>query len=301
MGTSVETIDLNFLSRAGVIASFLVETTAGPVLVESGPTSTLEALENALCERGYTLGNIGHVFLSHIHLDHAGAAWRLAEMGAMIHVHPAGVKHLVAPDILWASAKRIYGEAMERLWGEMRAISNEQVHPCEDGERVEVGDAVFTAHETLGHAKHHLAWQLNDEALFTGDVAGVKLGNGPVQPPCPPPDIDLETWENSFDLIRRLAPSCLYLTHFGRVEEAAIERHLKELHSTLREWADWIHGKVDSGLSSEALVPKFERFVSDRLTAAGLGEDACLDYETANPAFMSVSGLTRYWKKRAQA
>lgn len=291
----VHIIDLNFQGHPGTIAAFLVETAEGPVLVESGPATTLDALEVGLRGKGVDLAEIQHVFLTHIHFDHAGAAWRFAELGATIHVHPFGQSHLADPEVLWKSAKRVFGEDMERLWGEMRGIPTSQLHVYEDGESFSLGDRTFTALHTPGHAKHHIAWQLDEEVIFAGDVAGVSLDGGPVQAPSPPPDIDLEAWTASIERLQESSADRLYLTHYGEVSEK--ESHLAELQGCLDEWCDWMAVHLQSA-EPAALVPKFAGYVRKQLQQRGLSEAALADYEVVNPAQMSVYGLARYLSKK---
>lgn len=291
---AIHLIDLHFQGHPGTIAVFLVETTAGPVLIESGPSTTLPALESGVAAVGYRLADIAHVFLTHIHFDHAGAAWRLAEHGATIHVHPQGIDHLADPAVLWKSAKRIFGDAMEPLWGEMRPIAPAQLRAWEDGEGLEIGDQVFRAWHTPGHAKHHIVWQVQC-AVFAGDVGGVCLRGGPVQPPCPPPDIDLEAWRQSIARLRQLEAETLYLTHFGVVR--AIAPHLDALESELDEWCRWMEERLDRE-SLAAMTAHFADYVNARLQAQGLSEAARAEYELVNPAFMSVQGLARYLQKK---
>jgi len=294
----IHTIDLNFQGHPGTIAAFLVETSAGPVLVESGPATTLESLEIGLKNSGHALSDIQHVFLTHIHFDHAGAAWRFAELGATIHVHPFGQSHLADPEVLWKSAKRVFGEAMERLWGEMRNISPAQIHACQHEETIRVGDTAFTAWHTPGHAKHHIAWQCGEEALFAGDAAGVSLAGGPVQPPCPPPDIDLELWAESIECLQACSAETLYLTHFGVVSEK--ESHLAALSECLDNWHHWMADRLEESEPSDLVVP-FAEHVADQLRQAGLSEEALGHYEVANPTQMSVYGLARYLNQRGTA
>lgn len=287
----VHVLDLDFQGHPGTIASFLVETADGPALVESGPATTLPALEQGLGKHGHRLEDVGHVFLTHIHFDHAGAAWRLAEHGATIHVHPFGVRHLGEPETLWKSAKRVFGDDMERLWGEMRSIPEDRLHACEDGETIAMGDAEFKAWHTPGHAKHHIAWQLGDN-VFTGDAAGVALEGGPVQPPCPPPDIDLEAWKQSLDQLRALKARAFYLTHFGKVEQ--VEALLDELSEALNRWCQWVDDRFIPEVKPAELIPLFEAHVADELRQRGVSETGVSDYLIANPPFMSVNGLARY-------
>jgi len=291
-------IDLNFLGVPQAIGCYLFETEDGLVLIETGPYSTFPILNKEIQRLGFTINDIKKVLLSHIHLDHAGAAWKFAENGADIYVHPLGYKHLLDPSRLMESAKRIYKEDMDRLWGNMDVIPQDQLHAIEDGDAVEIGGHTFIAHHTPGHAVHHIAWQ-NENILFTGDVAGVKIGeDSMVVPPCPPPDINIEDWQTSIDKIRNMSVDILYLTHFGKVTEKLL--HLAQLEEVLLSWANWMKPKFEQGLSSKDIIPEFKAFVDKQLIDFGIEEARLNQYETANPSFMSVSGLLRYWKKKLQ-
>ncbi len=293
----IKILDLNFLGANHTIASYLLETSAGPVLFETGPHSTFPQLEKNLAEHGYRAEEVQHVFVTHIHLDHAGAAWAFAEKGATVYVHPFGVRHLSDPSKLMASARRIYQEEMDRLWGEMNAIAGERLHPTAHEESITVGDQTVKAWHTPGHAVHHIAWQVGD-LLFTGDVAGVKIDDGIVVPPCPPPDINIEDWQASIELIKKLPLSRLYLTHYGPVTE--IRDHLATLERRLLEWANWMKPFYEQGTDPNAITPQFEAFVRKELENHGISEEGLERYEYANPSWMSVAGLLRYWKKREE-
>lgn len=295
----ITTLDLNFLGIDRAIAAFIVKTSEGPVLIESGPYSTFPHLTEQIKAAGYAPTDIQHVLLTHIHFDHAGAAWAFAKQGAKIYVHPFGAKHLAQPDKLWSSAKRIYQDDMERLWGEMQAIPEEQIKAVEHEEVISIGNAKFTALHTPGHAVHHIAWQF-EEVVFTGDVAGVRVHpeDRLVEPPCPPPDINVEDWLDSISKIRALNPKTLYLTHFGKVED--IDWHLDALEIRLIEWSNWIKVKMEMGQDPEETVPEFKEFVAKQLKEMGVGEEGIRQYEAANPSYMSVSGLMRYWKKKQE-
>lgn len=295
----IHTLDLHFLEFDRAIASFLVETSEGPVLIESGPYSTFPTLVERIKKTGYSPKDIRHVLLTHIHFDHAGAAWALAQQGAQIYVHPFGARHLSAPEKLWDSARRIYQDDMERLWGQMQPIPNEQITPVDHEQPIVVGDTTFRAWHTPGHAVHHVAWQL-DDVIFTGDVAGVRIhaDDQIVEPPCPPPDINIEDWLDSIKKIRQLKPKALYLTHFSRVED--IDWHLDELERRLIDWGNWIKEKMELGHGPEETVPGFKAFVADQLRKEGVDEPAIRQYEAANPSWMSVAGLMRYWKKKKE-
>jgi glyoxylase-like metal-dependent hydrolase (beta-lactamase superfamily II) len=294
----IHVLDLHFLNYEHAIASFLIESSDGPILIETGPYSTHKSLVKALADLGFELKDIKHVLLTHIHFDHAGGAWALAEQGATIYVHPFGARHLAAPTKLYESARMIYGEEMERLWGDMRAIPTEQIHETLHNETLEIGNVSIKALHTPGHAKHHIAWLFN-ETLFTGDVAGVKIDNGPVLPPCPPPDINIEEWIASIDLIEQSPAKSLYLTHYGCI--TGIDTHLQALKAMLEDWSIWVKDNHQSGQSIEEMTPKFKKYTRNQLIAKGVTEPGLSRYEAANPSWMSVSGLVRYWKKKEQA
>lgn len=291
----ISVLDLHFLNLEHAIASFLIETTDGPVLVESGPYSTFSSMKAELARHGYTPQDVKHVLLTHIHFDHAGAAWAFAKSGATIYVHPFGASHMEDPTKLYNSAKMIYGDEMERLWGKMEKIPKDQLVAPEHRGKLIIGDKTFTALHTPGHAKHHIAWQL-DDVIFTGDVAGVKIEDGPVVPPCPPPDINLEDWNQSIDILLERRAQLLYLTHYGQITE--IRNHFHALRNILNDWAHWVKEKWESGTNAEEITPQFSAYTADQFRKQGVSELGVKQYEAANPSWMSVAGLIRYWKKK---
>lgn len=293
----IHVLDLGFLGIDHAIASFLIETSAGPVLVETGPHSTFTSMEQQLHKHGYQPSDIKHVLLTHIHFDHAGAAWAFANHGANIYLHPFGKSHMADPTRLYNSAKMIYGDEMERLWGVMEKIPEDQLITPGHNESLTIGDKTFTALHTPGHAKHHIAWQL-DNTIFTGDVAGVKIENGPVVPPCPPPDINLEDWEQSLDILMERKARSFYLTHYGEVTD--IGDHVHQLRNMLTHWANWIKEKWESGMGAEEMTPLFSEYTANQLREIGVSEHGVKQYEAANPSWMSVAGLIRYWKKKQE-
>ena len=290
-------LDLDFLDESASIASFLIESSDGLILIESGPETTFDHLTKAIERKGFDWKDVRHVLLTHIHFDHAGAAWKFAENGAKIYVHPIGLPHLQNPEKLWNSAKMIYGDDMDRLWGNMKPIDEKLLVAADDGEVLKIGGLEIKVHYTPGHAVHHNAYQI-ENIIFTGDVAGVKINNGPVVPPCPPPDIDLGKWKKSIQKLKDLKPEKLYLTHFGIVEE--VEKHLSELEIILEDWANWMKPYFDAETSAEEITPKFMDYTKNQLKKAGVSEEDLVRYEYANPSWMSVSGLFRYWKLKAQ-
>ncbi|APD09828.1 MULTISPECIES: MBL fold metallo-hydrolase [Thermus] len=290
----VRVLDLGFQGVERVIASFLLDTPVGPVLIETGPESTYARLEEGLRAHGVEPGAVRHVFVTHIHLDHAGAAWRLAELGATVYVHPKGAPHLVDPSRLLASAERIYGELLKPLWGELKGIPPERVRVLGDGEVVDLGGVRVQALETLGHASHHHAY-LVDGVVFAGDIAGVRIAPGPVLPPTPPPDIHLESWYASLDRLLSLRPEALYLTHFGVYRD--VEAHLLALRQALEDWAGWTLSRLREGLSQEEMTRRFEAYWREGLKRAGVDEAGMRLYELADPPYMNLQGLVRYWQK----
>lgn len=291
------TIDLNFLGVSDAIASFLIETEKGLVLIESGPYSTFPKLAEAIQAKGFAIEDIQHVLLTHIHLDHAGAAWAFAEKGAQIYVHPLGAKHLSSPGRLMASARKIYQDDMDRLWGDMRDIPEDQVNTVQNGEILDFGNVKFTAWHTPGHAVHHIAWEW-DNRMFTGDVAGVRIGQQSVCPPCPPPDIDLHSWQESINLIKDRNPETLYLTHYGEVTD--ITAHLAKLEAKMHAWADWIKPHWENNRKPEDCTAAFQAYVQQQLLEEGVKEEDLPKYEAANPSWMSVAGLMRYWRLKSE-
>lgn len=287
-------IDLQFLQSSQVIAAFLIQEGTRNILVETGPASTLKTLKEALTQYGLQPEDITDVLLTHIHFDHAGAAWYFASKGAHVYVHPVGYPHLRHPEKLVASAKRIYKDQMDELWGDIYAIPEDKLTAIEDREVLKLGTLKWIAHHTPGHAKHHIAWQL-DDLLFTGDVAGISLQGRAVVPPCPPPDIDLEAWDQSMQRIGELEPQKLLLTHFGAVTD--IEQHLLKLKDELWYWANWIR---ENGMEKnpEEIIPEFVMMIEHRLKKLGLEKEWIERYHKANPPEMSVTGLQRYWKKK---
>lgn len=291
----IEIIDLNFQGVPESIAAFLIRGQEGSILVESGPHSTLPVLEAKLNSFGVALKDIKHILLTHIHLDHAGAAWAIArEAGASVFVHPRGKAHLLDPSRLMASAKRIYGDQMDSLWGDLQPIPAAQLKTINHGERLQLEGLTFTAWHTPGHASHHIAWQL-ENVVFTGDVAGARIGQGVIVPPCPPPDINIREWKDSIRLLSRLDVDKLYLTHFGVFQD--ISNHLSILEKTLDAWVDWIKPYILNDSSPETILQDFKLYVEKSYEDKKMGPEMKDKYAKANPLDMNVSGLMRYWQK----
>ena len=297
MSILIRTLDIRFLDEPHVIANYLIESNEGLILIETGPVTAHNHLKEAIKAEGFDWKDVRHVFLTHIHFDHAGGAWKFAQNGAKIYVHPIGLPHLANPERLWNSAKRIYLDDMERLWGEMKPIDPQQLVAVGDGDKIEIGGVVIRAYYTPGHAIHHNAYQI-DDIVFTGDVAGVKINQGPVVPPCPPPDIDISAWKNSIQKIKKLHPRKLYLAHFGTVTD--VENHFNQLEHMLDDWSSWIKPHFEAQTPAMTITPQFVAYTQNQLRQFGVSEDDIARYEKGNPSFMSVSGLLRYWKLKSE-
>ena len=298
---TVITLDLKFLGEDAAIAVFVVPDAAGDglTLVECGPFATHDNLLAALAQYGLEPDQVHTVLLTHIHFDHAGAAWWWARRGARVYVHPRGHRHLLDPARLYASAARIYGaETMESLWGRMEEIEAEQLVVTADRDSFSIGGRQWTAHHTPGHANHHIAWATG-EVVFTGDVGGVTIQGGPVVPPLPPPDVDVAAWQDSLERLASLKATTFYLTHFGRV--AANGDHLSELERRLLEYVAWIEKRAASGQEPEQITEGFTRYYVDELREAGVADDVIPAYLAANPPGMSVTGVLRWLRVRDSA
>jgi glyoxylase-like metal-dependent hydrolase (beta-lactamase superfamily II) len=300
----IETVDLGFMDTEEIIASFLLTGEGSTAIIETGPTTCIKNLMRGLEDRGVAPEDVDKVFLTHVHLDHAGASGNLTELlpKATFYVHKIGYPHLVDPSTLIKSATRIYGEeSMEEMWGEVRAVPEDRLEKLEGGEEIEAAGGVLVAHYTPGHAYHHLAfYEPESGALFAGDVAGVRLpGQSYVKPPTPPPEIDIEAWKESIEAIRKLAPGALYPTHFGSYKDT--ERHLSELEQRLQEWLLFIEERIDEELSRENIIEEFSVMGDEELLQEGGSPEKSERYQLAANYEMLVDGLMRYVSQRRES
>jgi glyoxylase-like metal-dependent hydrolase (beta-lactamase superfamily II) len=293
--TPVVTLDLNFQGRKQAIASYLISHSGGLVLVESGPGSTLPALQAALAEGGYPLRAVTHVLLTHIHLDHAGAAGWLARQGAEVYVHPVGAPHMLDPEKLLASAGRIYGDQMDSLWGEFLSVPENKLHVVGDEERIVIGNLEFLPINTPGHAEHHYAY-LFEDICFSGDIGGVRIPGFPyMRMPMPPPELHLDKWRASVKRLRQEKFNRIAPTHFGIFADP--DWQLNELEKNLEAVSRWLEQVMPAEPPIEVLREKFTAWMVEQAIASGLSDQALKSYEVANPVGMSADGLQRYWRK----
>lgn len=284
---TVGPIDLHYQGAERVIGCYLLETPDGPALFDCGPASCVEELRAGLGERGLELPDVRHLLLSHIHLDHAGAAGVLVRENPSLQVHVSeiGAPHLVDPSRLERSARRLWGDAFDSLWGELAPVPEQNVQVA--GERV-VGLDCFPA---PGHASHHVCYIDDDGTLYAGDAAGVRIApDSAVLPPAPPPDFDHVAWIETAKEILRRDPRRLALIHFGAFDDVA--RHVEELLGRLDEWTTW----TERGLT--------EGEFTERVRAGLAADDTRPDidaYDRAMPFWQSYAGLKRYWETRGEA
>jgi glyoxylase-like metal-dependent hydrolase (beta-lactamase superfamily II) len=301
IGDGLWQLDLGFQDRAGVIAAYLMAGDDQLALIETGPSSCLPNLRAAIAQTGHDLSDLTHALVTHIHLDHAGAAGPLARDNPdlRVFVHPFGAPHLIDPSKLVASATRIYGDQMEPLWGEFSPIAEPQVHVLMDGEVIKVAGRRLLTAFTPGHAHHHVAYiDLRDRLGFTGDVGGVRMQDTDyVAPPTPPPDLDREKWWVSIDRLQGFDLDRLYLTHFGEFKD--VDRHLADLGRNLDEFLEIGTKALDADVEPDELT----RQLHDRM-ARGLGDvhpGVLVNLEWATPSYMATLGLTRWHKKQRAA
>jgi glyoxylase-like metal-dependent hydrolase (beta-lactamase superfamily II) len=292
-----EIIDLRFMDTEEIIASFLLGGNGPTAIVETGPTTCIENLMQGLKDRGVAPEDVEKVLLTHVHLDHAGASGNLVELlpNAVFYIHEVGYPHLADPSTLLKSATRIYGEeVMDQFFGEMRPVPEDRLRELKDGEEIEVAGGVLVAHDTPGHAYHHMAfYEPESGALFAGDIAGVRLpGQSYIKPPTPPPEVNIEAWKGSLEAIRKIAPESLYPTHFGCYED--VERHLNELGQRLEEWLLLVEERMDEELSREEITEELQVIGDEELVQEGAAPGDSERYELAANYEMLVDGLMRY-------
>ncbi|HTK10627.1 MAG TPA: MBL fold metallo-hydrolase [Ktedonobacteraceae bacterium] len=298
--TGLWQISLPFQGEPGIIGSYLLADQEQLLLIDPGPTTTLPALLDTIHETGHTPEAITHILLTHIHLDHAGATGNLLQYTpqAKVYVHRLGAPHLLDTTKVVASATRIYGERMQTLWGEIRSVPAHRLSVLEHGDTLPLSDRFLEIYYTPGHAIHHISFfDPRARDLFAGDVAGVRLqGVDYVRPPTPPPDLDLEAWVESIQILRKLQPSALYLAHFGPTYE--VEQHLERLLTKLFQWGDLILQGLRAGKNESELLELLISQTQPELLSVAHDPQALLRYEIATNYRMTVQGYTRYWQKK---
>jgi glyoxylase-like metal-dependent hydrolase (beta-lactamase superfamily II) len=301
LAPGISYVDLNFRNTPGVIATGVLIDPAGVVIVDPGPTSCLETLNRALGAEGIKIVDVRFLLLTHIHLDHAGVTGTLIQQNPEIavYVHTRGAPHLIDPSKLLESAGRLYGSRMGSLWGAVLPVPAERVTVLSGGERLTIGSRVFEVAYTPGHASHHVSYFDRAAGLaWVGDTAGVRLGpSQSVMPPTPPPDIDLELWDESLDRIRAWDPGQLFLTHFGVF--GGVREHLDDLAVSMREVAEMVRHSIEVGGGEDEQFAAFRQDIG-RYIRRRMSEHDAIAYETAAPLRFNWQGLARYWRKRSK-
>ena len=294
-------IDTKMHGRDGITAAFLLrgEQTA---LIETGPKSSYPVVRAAL--RDLRVDRLDWIIVTHIHLDHSGAAGTLANdfPEATVAVHTVGAPHLVSPAKLWASAGRIYGDQMDRLWGGIDPIPEQRILTLDDGDEIDLGDRLLQAVDTPGHARHHHTFVDDATGIaFCGDALGVRLPDvGVVRPATPPPEFHLEDTVKSIERLRAIAPSSLWLTHFGAANKGQsaldVDGACDAAISSLRKWEEWVRAARTRSTDVDTVTSEVRHSARSDMESALAPEDAERMEETTSYR-MNVSGYMRYIDK----
>ena len=302
LASGLDYVDLTFLGRPEIIATAILHGPAGAALVDPGPATTLDNLTTALTRKGIRFGDVRQVLVTHIHLDHAGAVGTIVEKHPHIEVlvHERGAPHLVDPAKLLSSAGRLYGQDMERLWGEVKPVDAARLRALTGGETLTVVGREVKVAYTPGHASHHVSYfDTASRVAFVGDTAGIRRGAGTyVMPPTPPPDIDIEAWHESEKAILSWEPDTLFLTHFGPFPGA--RQHLQGMFGNLSDWSRIVRRLIADPARSED--ERQSLFIDEEYAEIRrqVGEPDAENYTKAGGLAYSWQGLARYWRKRTQ-
>jgi glyoxylase-like metal-dependent hydrolase (beta-lactamase superfamily II) len=299
---STTVLDLNWMGRPRSIGAVFLESGGHYAILDPGPASTLETLRAQLLQRGLSVSDLEAILLTHIHLDHAGATGSLLRENpnSRVFVHSKGAAHLVDPSKLLASAGRLWGDDLQRLFGETLAVPEQNIQILEGGETLSVGTRKFEVIYTPGHASHHVTYFDEQEGVaFAGDTAGIRIANGPyIMPATPPPDIDLAIWDQSFAAILNRQPSKLFVTHFGYAENPA--KHIADFRKRLHLWADITENALrstsDLEVALQSFLDKTQTEMREYLSAADAEQHA---FTAGLP--LSFLGLARHIRKRSAA
>jgi glyoxylase-like metal-dependent hydrolase (beta-lactamase superfamily II) len=302
LAAGLDYVDLDFLGTPEIIATAVLHHPSGVALIDPGPSTTHHNLADSLRRKGISIADVRQVLLTHIHLDHAGVTGTLVRENPAIEVlvHERGAPHLIDPSKLMASAGRLYGTDMERLWGDFVPVPAGRVRALTGGEHIVAAGRELEVAYTPGHASHHVSYfDAASRVAFVGDTAGIRrTGRDYVMPPTPPPDIDLDAWRTSEDRILSWEPDTLFLTHFGPFHGARI--HFQDMTARLEVWSSIVRRLLaDPGLDEDARLSAFvgEALLDLRRT---VGEQEAERYSRAGRLDYSWQGLSRYWRKRSE-
>lgn len=296
-------ISHTFQGENEIVGSYLIAGANELVIVDPGPGSVIDSLLASIREAGFDPGDVTHILATHVHLDHAGATGSLVKQmpKAQVYVHGLGAPHLLDTSKVVASASRIFGERMKSLWGEIEPTPADRLHIVEDGDKLAIAGRRLEVHYAPGHAIHHVIFfDVHSGELFAGDAAGVRLpGIDYVRPPTPPPDLDLEAWSNTIDLLRRLRPDVLYIGHFGAIK--AVAPQLDRLREKLYAWGEFVLSAMRDGKEEAEIIKMLIEHTRPELLQAAQGDTRVFPrYEIATNYPMTVQGYMRYWKLKSQ-
>jgi len=299
LAAGLDYVDLNFLGVPEIIATAVLHGTSGVALIDPGPSTTLESLTASLARMSISIADVRQILLTHIHLDHAGATGTLVRQNPAIEVfvHERGAPHMIDPSKLLASAGRLYGLDMDRLWGDFLPVPADRVRALKGEERIRAGGRNLEVAYTPGHASHHVTYfDPSTRVAFVGDTAGIRRqGRDHVMPPTPPPDIDLDAWRVSEDRILSWDPDTLFLTHFGPFHGARV--HFQDMTERLALWSRIVRRLLaDASLDEDR---RLSEFMSEALLELKrkVGATEAEQYNRAGRLDYSWQGLSRYWKK----
>jgi len=292
-------VDLQFQGRSRAIASAAIETSSGVLIVDPGPSTCRARLMGELASVGIGPGDVHGLLLTHIHLDHAGASGTLVREHPhwKVYVHERGAPHLIDNAKLVASATRLYGEDMDRLWGEFAPVPAANVTALSGGEPLAFGSRIVEVADFKGHATHHVGYfDRTTGIVYAGDTAGIRTADDPyVFPPTPPPDINLEQWRDTIGVMRRWTPTGIFITHFGYKRDPIA--HLDALDREIEYWGRFSGTLLATGRDVDALGREFVDGIIARITAT-IGAEPAAAYISAAPLSHCWAGLVRYWQKK---
>jgi len=298
----VTPIDVRWTGRPRSIAACLLESDGQATIIDPGPTSTLESLRAQLSARGISFGDLSAILLTHIHLDHAGAAGSIVRENPRlpVYVHTRGAPHLVDPSKLLSSAGRLYGNLMQFLYGDFLPVPEQNLRILSGGETLALGAQKLDVVYTPGHASHHVSFfDSTDGIAYVGDTAGIRIeGESFLLPATPPPDIHLELWDASLDAIVARRPAKLFLTHFGFSDEPAA--HIAAYRDCLHRWSALVGELLRTHADEASGAKAFVETVGAEIRGALPSPEA--EHYLFNGALeLSWRGLARYWRKKSEA
>jgi glyoxylase-like metal-dependent hydrolase (beta-lactamase superfamily II) len=295
-------IDLNWVGHPRSIASALLRSEHSIALVDPGPATSLPTLRAQLAAHGLHVSDLNAILLTHIHMDHAGATGSLVQENPrlQVFVHENGAPHMNAPAKLLKSASRLYGDDMQRLFGEFLPVPEANLQILRGGEVLDIAGRQIKVLHTPGHASHHVTYFDAEEGVaFVGDTGGISINGHPfILPATPPPDISLELWDASLDAIANLHPKKLFLTHFAFSDNPA--RHIASYRERLHYWGERAASILASNLDEAGCIQRFTEEVAAE-AAKYLSPEELSQYAFAGALNMSWLGLARYHRKRAEA